>query len=160
MGTADCDRRLGRRRLAATCPRSGCSGVAAYRGRAPGLGIRLLSDLRRLFGDQDAMPTVAILEGLNALEESPWCELGGKPLNSRGLAMRLKRYGVTSRNVRDGVSVPKGYTREDLHDVWQRYLVYRFLKTLTIRPTPDRISSTGKPPGRDSSPEPLARFVA
>ena len=105
--------------------------VAAYRGRAPSLGIRLLSDLRRLFGDQDAMATIAILEGLNALEESPWCELGGKPLNSRGLAMRLKQYGVTSKNVREGLSVSKGYAREDLHDAWQRYLGPHPLGTAT-----------------------------
>jgi len=39
-------------------------------------------------------------------------------------------------------------------------LVYRFPKVLTIRLMPDRISSTGKPPGRDSSREHLARFVA
>ena len=96
--------------------------VAAYRERAPSLGIKLLTDLRRVFGDRDAMATASILESLNALEESPWGDLRGKPLDSRGLAMRLKRYGVTSKNVRDGDSVPKSYTREDLYDVWQRYL--------------------------------------
>jgi len=105
--------------------------VAAYRDRAPSLGIKLLTDIRRVFGDRDAMPTVAILESLNALEESPWGDLGGKPLNSRGLATRLKRYGVTSKNVRDGVSVSKGYTRDDLYDAWQRYLGPHPLGTAT-----------------------------
>ncbi len=96
--------------------------VAAYRERAVTLGIRLLADLRRVFGDRDAVSTDEILKTLNAMDESPWGDLKGKPMDSRGLAMRLKKFGVTSKNIRASGEVLKGYRRDELHDVWQRYL--------------------------------------
>jgi hypothetical protein len=46
----------------------------------------------------------------------------GKPLDARGLAERLKPYGVRSRQVRIGEASLKGYRRDDLWDVWSRYL--------------------------------------
>jgi len=96
--------------------------VAAHRDRAPSLGIRLLTDLKRVFGEREVVSTSELLESLNAMDESPWGDLRGKPLDPRGLAMRLKRYGVTPKTVRIGNNTPKGYAREDLHDAWQRYL--------------------------------------
>jgi Protein of unknown function (DUF3631) len=68
------------------------------------------------------MSTEAILANLHAIEESPWSDIHGKPLNSRGLANRLRQYGIRSKNVRIGLSIPKGYARADLHDAWVRYL--------------------------------------
>jgi hypothetical protein len=96
--------------------------VAAYRGRAPSLGLGLLADLRNLFGNRDAITTDEILKSLNALEDAPWGDLKGKPLDARGLAMRLKVYGVKSKDVRQENKVLKGYNRRDLWDVWERYL--------------------------------------
>ena len=97
--------------------------VAAYRDRAPSLGVRLLKDVRTVFGNAMMMSTESILEALNKLEDAPWAEIkGGKNLDSRGLAMRLKPYGVRSTTVRIGTSTPRGYKREDLHDAWGRYL--------------------------------------
>ena len=49
-------------------------------------------------------------------------DLDGKPLNDRGLASRLRKYGVKPKVVRVGDATPRGYTREDLHDAWARYL--------------------------------------
>ena len=68
------------------------------------------------------MFTETIIGKLNALEEAPWGELHGKPLNPRGLAQRLRRYGVSSKTVRIGNHTAKGYSREDLWDAWERYL--------------------------------------
>jgi hypothetical protein len=48
--------------------------------------------------------------------------VAGKPLNARGLATRLGKYGVKSKTVRIGDHTPRGYTREDLADAWARYL--------------------------------------
>ena len=96
--------------------------VAAARVAPPSLGVRLLADLREVFGDQDAMSTEAILTALRNMDEAPWGDLKGKPLDPRGLAGRLRQYGVKSTNVRIGDSVPKGYLRTDLHDPWARYL--------------------------------------
>lgn len=96
--------------------------VTAYRGREPSLGVRLLMDLQRVFLGRESVPTHEILETLNGLDDAPWGDLRGKPLDSRGLAMRLKKYGIASRTIRTGSATHKGYTREDLHDAWQRYL--------------------------------------
>lgn len=90
--------------------------------RAPSLGIRLLADLRSVFGDRPAMPTEDILDALNAMEEAPWGNLRGKALDARGLANRLRQYSVRSRNLRIGGSIRKAYYAEDLHDAWARYL--------------------------------------
>jgi hypothetical protein len=89
------------------------------------LGVRLLADLRAVWkaaGEPDGMHTDTILEALLALEEAPWSDLRGKPLDARSLGRRLRQYGIASRPVRTGVDVRKGYRREDLHDAWTRYL--------------------------------------
>ncbi len=96
--------------------------VAAARVAPPSLGVRLLADLREVFGEHDAMSTEAVLTALRSMDEAPWGDLKGKPLDARGLAARLRQYGVKSANVRIGDSVPKGYLRTDLHDPWARYL--------------------------------------
>ena len=90
--------------------------------REPSLGIRLLSDLRKVFDGKDKMATKAILASLIALDKSPWGDLRGKPLDERGLAHRLKAYGIKSTLVRLSDGVARGYKREDLFDAWQRYV--------------------------------------
>lgn len=86
------------------------------------LGVRLLTDIRTLFGDEAALSTERILSELNKLDEAPWGDLYGKPLDARGLARRLKPYGISPTTVRTLASVAKGYRREDFYDAWQRYL--------------------------------------
>ena len=88
----------------------------------PSIGIRLLSDLRDVFGDRDAMATEKILAALHGLPESLWADIKGMPLNDRGLAARLRRYQVKPKLVRVSGTVARGYTREDLHDPWHRYV--------------------------------------
>ena len=98
------------------------SDVSLSMGVSASLGVRLLGDLRTVFGDHEEMFTKAILEALTSLEEAPWGDLHGKALNDRGLANRLKRYGIYSRQIRIGERTAKGYRRHDLHDSWARYL--------------------------------------
>jgi len=93
----------------------------AIRG-APTLGIRLLMDLKTVFGDSQALSTDHILEALCAIEESPWGNLKGKALDSRGLSHRLKKYGVSAKTIRVGEWVGRGYASEDLYDAWNRYV--------------------------------------
>jgi hypothetical protein len=88
----------------------------------PTLGIRLLSDLRRVFGDAEVMPTERLLRTLCDLDESPWADIKGKPLNDRGLASQLRAYDIKPKVLRVGDSTCRGYARVDLHDAWQRYL--------------------------------------
>jgi Protein of unknown function (DUF3631) len=44
-------------------------------------------------------------------------------MDARGLAMRLRKYDIHSKNVRIGDQVRKGYGREQFWDAWTRYLV-------------------------------------
>ena len=84
--------------------------------------MRLLADIRVAFGDRDEMTSKAILVELHAMDEAPWKDLRGKPLDERGLANRLRQYSVKPKGIRVGTTVPRGYTRADLHDAWVRYL--------------------------------------
>lgn len=54
--------------------------------------------------------------------KAPWSDLRGKPLNERGLASKLHNYGIKRKQIRVGDWTGKGYSREDLHDAWTRYL--------------------------------------
>lgn len=101
---------------------SAVSLVSDTKAATPSLGVLLLADLRAVFGDAHVMSTESILKALHALEESPWSDLRGSPLNPRGLAQRLRQYGVRSKQVRIGEVTLKGYALEDLHDAWSRYL--------------------------------------
>jgi Protein of unknown function (DUF3631) len=57
------------------------------------------------------------------MEEAPWGNLNGRPLDNRGLAYRLRQYEIKSETIRtDSGSTPKGYARSDFEDVWCRYL--------------------------------------
>lgn len=115
--------------------------VAAAKESTPSLGVRLLADLRDLFDGppcvgcdgcdgsigshsqpRAAVSTKDVLDALHKLDEAPWGDLYGKPLTERGLAQRLRKYGVKSKTVRVDEATAKGYTREDLWDAWQRYL--------------------------------------
>lgn len=86
------------------------------------LSMRLLSDLRDVFGDATALHTSTILERLHKIEDAPWSNFFGSPLDPRGLGRKLKPYGVRTKNVRLGEKVAKGIERGDLHDAWTRYL--------------------------------------
>jgi hypothetical protein len=97
--------------------------IAAGAERDPSLGIHLLADLRTVFGDADMLATKVVLRKLAEIEEGPWSDIKGKPLDERGIAHRLKQYGIKSKNLKlDDGAVAKGYTRSDLFDAWARYL--------------------------------------
>ncbi|MER6517325.1 DUF3631 domain-containing protein [Streptomyces sp. NPDC001553] len=92
------------------------------------LGIRLLTDLRdHVLVGLDKLPTIAVLDRLNALEDAPWADMEGKPLDSRRLSKMLKEYRtgtdepIVSRNIRTSGGILKGYYAVDLLDAWTRY---------------------------------------
>jgi len=95
--------------------------VADSKQMAPSLGIRLLSDLRLVFSDEEQLPTERLLAALNHLEEAPWGDFRGKPLDARGLARLLRPYEIKPTTIRTNSGTPKGYRRAELHDAWQRY---------------------------------------
>jgi hypothetical protein len=96
--------------------------VADAMGNRGSLGIQLLTDVRTVIGDKPALSTAEILDALNGLDESPWGDFRGKPLDARRLSKLLKQYEVTPKNVRVNGSILKGYNREDFLDAWSRYL--------------------------------------
>jgi len=96
--------------------------VADAKRSTPSLGVRLLSDLHVVFGDRDAVPTEDIIKALLAMQEAPWADLRGKPINDRRLASLLRPYGISPKTIRVGDTTPRGYAREDLYDPWSRYL--------------------------------------
>ncbi|MEW9837752.1 DUF3631 domain-containing protein [Mesorhizobium marinum] len=101
---------------------SAVSLVSLSKETTPSSGIRLLGDLREVFGLRQLMPTKSILTALLSIPESLWADIGGKPLNDRGLARRLEGYGIKSKQIRIGEWTGKGYERADLVDAWNRYL--------------------------------------
>ncbi len=81
------------------------------------LVLRLLSDMRKVFGTRTAISTEEILSALRKIDESPWSEL-----TSRKLASMLRPFHVTPRQVWcDGKNV-RGYSVADLQDTFERYL--------------------------------------
>jgi hypothetical protein len=92
------------------------------------LGVRLLTDLRdHVMIGVDRLPTIAILDRLNSLDDAPWADLNGKPLDNRRLSRMLGEYmtadnePIASRNIRTSGGILKGYYSDDLTDAWQRY---------------------------------------
>jgi Protein of unknown function (DUF3631) len=94
--------------------------------------VRLLGDLRELFGDSEALYSTTILDRLHKLEDAPWGDWYGRLLTTRDLAKLLRPYQVESKNVREhGTGAPrKGYSRADLHDAWARYVPLHPLQPL------------------------------
>jgi hypothetical protein len=102
--------------------------TAARQDDKASLGIRLLTDLRdHVFNGAHRMPTAHILATLNGMDDAPWADTGGRPLDSRGLARALGEYvtadnqPIKARNIKTGDGVVKGYYASDLADAWARY---------------------------------------
>ncbi|RWF41851.1 MAG: DUF3631 domain-containing protein [Mesorhizobium sp.] len=96
--------------------------VSASKVATPSLGIRLLSDMKLVFGFSERLSTKGIIENLCSLPEAPWGDLRGKAISDNGLADRLRPYGIKSKQIRIGDWTGKGYDRADFYDAWQRYL--------------------------------------
>jgi hypothetical protein len=104
--------------------RSAVALVAASKRDGGSLGIRLLTDIRQAFTQHgtDRLTTDQMLDFLTELDEAPWGDLRGKPLDARGLSRRLGRYDISPKNLRIDGRILKGYDQSDLADVWSRYV--------------------------------------
>jgi hypothetical protein len=98
--------------------------VTAAKAAPPSLGVKLLADVYSVFisRNEEHIFTEDLLSTLVEMDDAPWAELRGKPLDARGLARRLAKYEVKPRTVRVGDRTSKGYARADLQDPWSRYL--------------------------------------
>ncbi len=88
--------------------------------------IRVLADLRTVFenANVDRLASAALVERLNALEDSPWAEWShGRGLTQAKLADLLRQFEVRPRSIRlAGGETPKGYLLEQFVEPWERYL--------------------------------------
>ncbi len=112
-----------------------------------GVREQLLADLRVVFaeaGNPETLPTQEILEELHQLESRPWSEWGrsNRPLTPRGLSSLLAPFKVKPGNQRYRGQQCKGYRRQDLEPVWERYALYPSQEGSPIRPTVPTPSGT------------------
>jgi Protein of unknown function (DUF3631) len=86
-----------------------------------GIQFRLLSDVKQVFDrlDTDRVKTEVLLDCLHGLEEAPWSEIDGKPLDARGLADALRGFGVAPLKLRFGRVALQGYTRSSVAGAWR-----------------------------------------
>jgi hypothetical protein len=104
----------------------------------------LLLDIFIVFTLQkvDRMTTQSLLAGLTSFGSRPWNEsTRGKPSTDLWLAQQLRPYGVKPRNLRIGDQVLRGYLRDDLLDVFRRYIPQSELDALRAEqpePPPDQ----------------------
>ena len=99
--------------------------VTASKAGTPSVGVQLLSDIRAAFNNRhaDRLSTESLLTDLRGVEEGPWAVIRrGEPLDARGLAQRLRKYGIKPDLQRIDEQVSRGYTRAQFADAWSRYL--------------------------------------
>ena len=68
--------------------------VSAVTHAPPGLRLQLLTDIHTVFAEleDEKVSTETLLDRLNGMEEAPWGNIRGNPLDARRLARRLRRY--------------------------------------------------------------------
>lgn len=86
------------------------------------VGMRLLADIKDVFGDESHLTTADLLHRLHDLEDAPWEDWYGKPLTGRGLAKLLGPYRVMPTLRRVAGQPSRGYFRSELEDAWARYV--------------------------------------
>jgi putative DNA primase/helicase len=82
-------------------------------GEDPSADTQLLRDIHDIFEDQDWITTARLVARLQAREYK---------LTGKGLANRLKPYGIEPRQERRGDKVERGYLANAFTDAWTRYL--------------------------------------
>jgi hypothetical protein len=127
--------------------RKACQSLTDSRPDPDTAGERLLADLYDVFGDDDQVFTTALIDRLCAIEEAPWSTWHrGERMTPRGMATLLRPWGIQSGNVRLPEGQAKGYTRADLADAWERYVLAAraFPSRPSQRPTGDESAGDGR----------------
>ena len=92
----------------------------------PSLQTELLADIRNIFATLehiDKIQSQELVKQLIDLEESPWNTYSyGRPLTPRTMAMILKSYDISSRDIRFPEGTKKGYYIKDFNEAFTRYL--------------------------------------
>ena len=91
-------------------------------------GIRLLSDVRDVFGEFGAgeyiVASTMLVGLLKAIGEAPWSDWNrGRGLDERSLATLLRPFEIKPSKKRDSpTTTVRGYETADFRDAWARYL--------------------------------------
>lgn len=135
---------------------------AIRREETPSLGVQLLADIRSLFdaAGEDRLSSEELCRRLIEGEEAPWGDLRGRAIDPRGLASRLRPYGVRPHTVRIGESTPRGYLRDDFSDTWARYLPTPSPETATSATSATGTAGTATRNASATTSDPLTSTVA
>lgn len=97
------------------------------------VGVRLLEDIRKVFGTADRMSSQTLLESMFALDDSNWDEFRGTrgdqsphKLKAGEMALLLRNFDIRSRTLwplkRTSTSRSyKGYLRQHFEEAWEKY---------------------------------------
>jgi hypothetical protein len=100
------------------------SGVVDIEDERP--GVRLLGDLRELFGERatERVATRDLLEALHGerFEESGWSDWHDRGLKAEGLAWLLRPFGIRPRLMKIAGTAARGFEVADFADAFARYL--------------------------------------
>jgi len=91
------------------------------------IGPKLLRDIQAIFKDRNGERIFSdgLVEELNSLKESPWCDWRrGKGLTQNGLARLLKPFNIHSKTMRICEDRKNGYSLESFHDAFKRYVSF------------------------------------
>jgi len=116
-----------------TTARAACTHFVLNQKTTPSLGVRLLADLRALFAaaGTDRMHSADVVARLRAIDDAPWSDLNGKPIDAQRLARELSVYQVSPLTFKHEGTNAKGYVTHPtsnqvdqvgLADAWARYL--------------------------------------
>lgn len=89
------------------------------------VGNELLADIREVFDTKRVakISTADLIAELCADDEKSWSTYNrGKPLTPKQVAKRLKDYGISSKSIRTGYEVAKGFDRSQFDEAFARYL--------------------------------------
>jgi putative DNA primase/helicase len=114
----------------------------------PSVGTRLLQDIHEILGDQDWITSNSLISKLHVRE---WITMSGK-----GLANKLKPYGIEPRQERRGERVERGYFAKDFADAFARYLSVPLVPVVPDAEEPQLATGTNGTPG--TTPQPIPKF--
>jgi hypothetical protein len=86
------------------------------------LSVQVLRDIYSILSADGRISMVDLLRRLNAIEESPWADLHGKPLTGHGLGKLLKPFRIKTMTVRHEGKAVRGYKVEQFNDAFVRVL--------------------------------------
>lgn len=84
-----------------------------------------------------------LLSALNETPDRPWSVMrNGREINEQWLSQQLRPYGIRPRTIRQGDLTAKGYSREDMVDVFRRYIPKTEVEAM-FAPEPEEKEQSG-----------------